>query len=309
MAEHEQQNAFANSIPNSEAARSWGLFAMFTLSLPAEVILRRNFGERYFQNFFVLVAFLLLLVLNSAGEVAGKIGSAARQIRGQDRAEEPAAEESGYPVEDSQEEEEEGPAGPKGSAETEEPAEVDETPLTGMFAGLFLLLSIGHRIHGAFRRMRGKRWHSYSSGESWLALGPLSEERTQLYIEPLLLVLISQIIQPMDGMLGGFLMFSGFALLIKEHWRAHIIREKFLDTIDAQIEAQYLQAAVVEERPSRETEGFKVVGAVPLRTRRERERLVELGGALEAISGGQVLPVAPFKPASAPDLDRTQRGS
>lgn len=293
-----EENSFANSIPQSEMARNWGLMTMFVLSLPVEVMLRRNFGVRYFQNFFVLCAFVLLVLLNFAGEIAGTVGGAARQIRGQDQAEEtPAAEESETPGE-------EPPA-----AAAEEPGEVDETPLTGFFASLFLLLSIGHRINGFIRQWRGIRWHSYNSGESWLARGPLSEEIVQLYLEPVFVIIVSMMIRPIDGTLGAFLFFSGIALGIKEHWRAHIMRDKFLNVIDAQLASQYLQAAVVEERPSRETEGFKVIGAVPLRTRRERERLVELGGALDAVGGSaQALPGVPWKPPPLPDLDRTHRG-
>lgn len=278
--DNEGKSLFEGIIPDMEMARALGLNAMMILALPGEVLLRHQFGERYFRGYKVFFAFLVLVLLNATGSYLAFLPRNLGRGIGADAA-------SPSP----------------GSA-----------PLMGYFIALFLLLCMAHRLDSFRRRFQNIRLHSFSSGRSWFEILPLSERAVQLWIEPVVLISLGLISRALDPILGWVFFAAAVTLFAKEIWMANVMRNRFLDLMDSQIEAENMIPAAVDQKPSRETEGFKVAGALPFRSREQRERLVASLAATKterlappasfALPATPILPSPDLRPAS---LDQTIR--
>jgi hypothetical protein len=131
------------------------------------------------------------------------------------------------------------------------------------FMSLFLLVTFAHWAAVLWRWRKGVRWHSYSNGlplPLWRLL-PVRQETVVLYLEPFLVFVLGLLFRPSAGGFGAFLTLAGIALFVKGQLARWRMRQKVLDVIDGQIEQEQLAAALVEDRPADQTEGFVVYGA------------------------------------------------
>jgi hypothetical protein len=152
------------------------------------------------------------------------------------------------------------------------------------FATLFLLVTFAHWLAILWRSRKGERWHSYSAGlplPFWRFL-PVREETVVLYVEPALVFLLGFLFRLFATSFGEFLVLAGASLFVKGQLLRWRMRQRVLDVIDGQIEQAHLAAALVEDRPARETEGFVVYGAALGRQDRSRREAVAVAmGSLD----------------------------
>ena len=71
-------------------------------------------------------------------------------------------------------------------------------------AALFVFVSIGHLGYIHFRNVKGEAWYSHSKGKSifYPAFLPITENTFQMYIEPLLCLVIGYMLYALDGSIG-----------------------------------------------------------------------------------------------------------
>lgn len=138
----------------------------------------------------------------------------------------------------------------------------------------FVLMSAWHELRIFQRNRQGIKWHSYHRGLSHLSLLGLPVGLVQRFLEPGLVIVGGFIVAKQDGIFGFYLLLAGFGLLIGEQIRYKQSKKIVLDAIDSQIEAENLMAALVDERPSTQTQGVSFVG-LPKQTREESEQLAE----------------------------------
>jgi hypothetical protein len=111
---------------------------------------------------------------------------------------------------------------------------------TEMFAVLFLAAGLLQR-HFRWREIcQGARWHTRSSGVSYLAsILPFSEATVQRFIDPLVCWLVGSVIAVfLSAQLGAWLMFSGFALFMVEQYDYERIIDRHLDMLDSYVESE-----------------------------------------------------------------------
>jgi hypothetical protein len=124
--------------------------------------------------------------------------------------------------------------------------------LTGVFLlGLFALI-IYHYIHVFLRRLRSAAEpHSSSTGDSWIILQRfgLTQTTVQRYIEPVLCWLVGLHVAMLDPFLGFWLEISAIALFIKGQTKRLMFIRRLIDSIDAKLEAQALNAALKQYQP------------------------------------------------------------
>ena len=119
--------------------------------------------------------------------------------------------------------------------------------LLGLFAQI-----IYHYIH-VFRRRRlsAVEPHSSSAGDSWQiwqGFG-LMQTTVQRYIEPALCWIIGLLVTMQDPFLGVWLKASAFSLFIKEQIKRFKLNRRIIDSTDAKLEAQALNAALKQYQP------------------------------------------------------------
>jgi hypothetical protein len=120
-------------------------------------------------------------------------------------------------------------------------------PLTGLFALGLLVLSFHHYAFTfSRRRLQLPEPHSLSSGDSWEFWRSLPFQPTtvQQCIEPALCVLISFPVASVDPFLALWLRASAIALFAKELITRMSTTRRIMDTADARIEAQRLNAGL-----------------------------------------------------------------
>jgi len=129
-------------------------------------------------------------------------------------------------------------------------------PFRGLLINLFLLglfaRIICHYIH-VFqrRRLSAAEPHSSSAGDSWLIWQRfgLTQTTVQRYIEPAFCWIVGLLVSMQDPFLGVWLKASGFALFIKEQIKRFKTNRRIIDSIDAKLEAQALNASLKQYQP------------------------------------------------------------
>lgn len=142
----------------------------------------------------------------------------------------------------------------------------------------------------------GPAWHSYAAGDSWLRpvtaqwrdrlpFVPVMEA-TQRYIEPAAVVLVGLVLMIVDGFLGGWLVIAGLCLLVKEQLKHQGIRNAYLNLVDSQLEAQAMTELLKTgwndlsaETPANPAEkvrrnGYTAYIPIPIRTAEQRQAAV-----------------------------------
>lgn len=125
---------------------------------------------------------------------------------------------------------------------------------------LFVLLSFLHRLRITWRNKKDIQWHTMSFGVSWLArlLPFLDDWALYRYVEPFLWLIVGYFVAKVDTFTGTWLILASLALLIKNHMVYGEQRGRFLDIMDAQIEAAYMNSAL-HGTSKKQTAGFSVV--------------------------------------------------
>lgn len=134
----------------------------------------------------------------------------------------------------------------------------DDGTILGLFFLGFIAMSIYHQYIASRRERSGRRWHSRYAGTSFFSfLYPTDIYIVQRYIEPILAVIAGYAAYNyLNQPLGLWLVFAGLCLGAIEQFQAARSRNRLLDAIDAQIEAQNLGAALAGNKTAEETEGF-----------------------------------------------------
>lgn len=219
-------------------------------SLPLEVFIRKEFGERYMSLMRIWIAWAVLgmfTFLYSLFAVMAGDGMAFLAYSGMTQT-------------------------------------LWNTGMSGLayhlFYYAFLLLAIWHRYRIWKRQQEGDVWLSTSFGISHLAAvpwqrlleripyaGPVISRYVTIddfflyrFMEPALCLLLGRLIHPMDGLLGTYITIAAVALFIKNNMAYNQMRGRMLDMIDSAIESSYL-AESLKGRPKEQTAGFS---AVPL---------------------------------------------
>ena len=152
-------------------------------------------------------------------------------------------------------------------------AEANDGYIVGFFLLGFIAVSISHLFVAGQRDRQGRRWHSRYAGTSYLAfLAPGNVFFVQRYIEPFVALLGGSFLYSINKPLGIWVAFSGICIAITEQLAAQRFRNKFLDTVDAQIEAENLGEAIAGKKDATETEGY----ILPIPTYYSDERRAEL---------------------------------
>lgn len=160
----------------------------------------------------------------------------------------------------------------------------------GVFLLCFLAMSVFHRLISFVQKLGGRRWHSRYAGTSYLrfltALPLVTSYTVQRYIEPALALLAACVFGLLSPVLGLWLGFAALSLAATGYLQHRRARNRVLDAIDAQIEAEQIGNAIAGNKSAQETEGF--VLPVP-RYFSPQQRAALLGGmtrldpALQAI--------------------------
>ncbi len=129
-----------------------------------------------------------------------------------------------------------------------------------LFLWAYASLCVGHKLVIWRRDRTGERWHSLSDGTSRRLFDhvPIAPRVVQLYVEPALVAVFGLALLFADRVLGAYLLLASLAFLVKGQLTQRRRREAWLDYVDKTIEAEELHAALVEQRPARETRGFVV---------------------------------------------------
>ena len=146
-----------------------------------------------------------------------------------------------------------------------------------LYAWAFVFLGIWHIASGILRRRRGERWHSRCPGISHLMrILPFNLYITQRFVEPIFGAALGALIAAtLSAPLGAFMIWSAYALFIVETINASAMRNRVLDLLDRQIEAEEEAAVLVQGKPLAETKGFTVFGAESM----SQEARADLAGA------------------------------
>lgn len=133
----------------------------------------------------------------------------------------------------------------------------------------YMVAAIVHLVRIQLRNRQGVRWYSMSFGVSWLSFLPVKDWLLYRYIEPGLCFLVGLVISLVSGAAGTWVMIAAVALVIKNNIAYNQARAALLDSIDAEIAAQYLIAAR-QGAPKTETAGFSAV-SLPVAIDRDRD--------------------------------------
>lgn len=124
--------------------------------------------------------------------------------------------------------------------------------LTYVFLLGFFALVIHHYIHVFLRRRRSAAEpHSSSTGDSWKIwqrLG-LAQTTTHCYVEPVFCWIVGLHVAIVDPFLGLWLKTAAVSLFLKEQIKRRKFIRRTIDSIDAKLEAQTLNASLKQYQP------------------------------------------------------------
>jgi hypothetical protein len=147
-----------------------------------------------------------------------------------------------------------------------------------LFYYAFILLAIWHRYRIWKRGRDGQPWLSICFGVSHLEMIPwqrliekipyagsfisryvtIDDYFLYRFLEPVLCLLLGRLIHPVDGFLGTFITISAVALFVKNAMVYNQMRGQMLDMMDAAISSSYL-AEALKGRAKEQTAGFSVI--------------------------------------------------
>ncbi|MBL8880928.1 MAG: hypothetical protein JNG88_17580 [Phycisphaerales bacterium] len=106
--------------------------------------------------------------------------------------------------------------------------------------GLYLLLTMFHRIAAVFRSERGHATHSRYTGTPYLRriVSCFSEITIKQYVEPIVGLLTGILLLPWDEPVGSYLMFSSFCLMCSVAEDVKAEKRRAQDMYDAYVEQQ-----------------------------------------------------------------------
>ena len=206
----------------------FAVFLVQTLSLGPQVVLRRNFGERHFSQFgppmYFLTMWFFLAVTYAISE-------------------QPAtAELVGSYV----------------------PISLFSASVTAGAFPLLLTVQVFYLFHRAvifYRNRKGQEWHSRYDGDSlpvFTSLDRFAEKWhflprfSKLIGEPSICFILGLLLIPGYRFVGGWVAISGLLLFVYEGIVWENIRHRYLDKVDARLEAQYELALRNPEVPRKE---------------------------------------------------------
>jgi len=205
------------------------------ISVTLEVPIRREFGERYLSWTRVFLAWFAMGFFDFAREIPGLV---------------------------------------RGMIPFSQRTFVDH--LHPWFWQGFIVLYLIHRLRIWHRKRQGIQWHSQSFGISWLEFLPwellahiplvgryivIDDWTLYRWIEPGVCFLAGLAIRQFSPATSSWILLASVALFIKNQLVYFATLGRFLDVIDARIEAANLTGAL-SGRSKRDTAGFSVV-AVP----------------------------------------------
>ena len=119
------------------------------------------------------------------------------------------------------------------------------------------------------------KWHSMSTGISWLAFLPVPYVIIYIFIEPAVGFIAGLVVFFLvEKSVGVWLYISSICLFTKNVMEFYAERGRLLDMIDAAIEAEHLIAVVVEGAPAENADGWRVIGVTTKNsTSEQRESL------------------------------------
>jgi hypothetical protein len=213
-----RQIAFVGEL--IQFAYNFLIFVLSLFSIPAEVFLRYNFGQRYLTFGKMILGYFLILVYWNITSL-GSVFSSGNSI------------------------------------------------LLGLVSNGFLygylIACVAHFLIVQRRSFRGIRCYSKYAGDSlpfWRKL-PFYEAiggqyNVQLYLEPLLLFLLSIITGPLLPGMGTFLFMCSISLFLKGYTQHAAFRQRIMDITDQQIEAEQVSQAVTrwQDPAGLKTEGY-----------------------------------------------------
>lgn len=146
-------------------------------------------------------------------------------------------------------------------------------PIAGIAAGglsliffviyvAFVVLSVLHKFIRWRKYRKGERWHSMSSGISWLAFLPFPYVVIYLFIEPAVAFGVGLLFYFFVGekTVGVWLCVSAIFLFIKNMSEFYAERGQILDMIDSAIEAEHLRGVIVDGALAEQANGWRVIG-------------------------------------------------
>ncbi len=110
------------------------------------------------------------------------------------------------------------------------------------------------------RRKQGGRIHSWYSGDSFLSFLPLSQHVLQMYIEPGLCLVIGLFIP--DLIFSQWVQIASISMFLVRRTEWARLDNFIHDILDQEIEAKYIQEAILERKTPKETEGFFVASSL-----------------------------------------------
>lgn len=141
------------------------------------------------------------------------------------------------------------------------------SPFFKLLGGLFPVLAAVHLIAAALRARRGIHIHSRYTGEPhffWWYLRrwvPIDEIVVKRWLEPGLLLILAFIMHYVDPVFAPFLAGCGVSLAIRVSLEYRRWRERLLDMLDAQLEAELMNESIKQGQDSRDVRGCPTVGA------------------------------------------------
>lgn len=180
------------------------------------------------------------------------------------------------------------------------------------FFWIVLVMGIGHLATIYRRNRKGVRLHSYHDGDPLPMLTKipfLPPGAVTRFCEPFLVILIGILAGGVfnDPIFTGWMYMGAFSLFMKATIEQDIWRHRILDAIDGQIEAQQMTAALVDQKPPRRTEGFRVWGVPSSFSREQREGLARAFGGLDPelreMVSEEPSPPAPVEKSAPPPPD------
>lgn len=147
----------------------------------------------------------------------------------------------------------------------------DDTMQSGnVILGLYLLAYVVMAvIHIQLAKYRKEIVHSWYSGTpllySWIFKDmdypKIYEHQVKLYVEPLAVFLLAMPIAILSPQLSTWLIFSSGAMFIRGQMALRASREKYLDLVDAQIEADTMAEVIKGIKQPCESKGVECWGA------------------------------------------------
>jgi hypothetical protein len=236
------------AMKNAGAIRTLLAIILSYLSLPLEIFMRLDHGERTLSPLRVFNALLVLqsfwFVTSVVSDLIGRAISASSLLGG-------VSTSSGG------------------------------VGVPSFFQAAFLLASACHLWRISYRRRKGIRVHSFSAGYSlieavgWLdwansllgritLLGRwkipfrLTRWHLYLYFEPLIGALVAHVLQVHDPITSVWLWIASTSLFIRNHLMAAQQRAILLDYFDSQLDAEFIRRAA-DQAPPTETAGIMVL--------------------------------------------------